>query len=66
MNLNQNHTIAIKQIVREVYNDLPDLGAVLDYIQPNTHTADFELSEGLKMRCMETRNGVYYNIFREK
>lgn len=66
MNLNQNHTLAIKQIVREVYNDLNDLGAVSDYINPNTHTADFELSEGFKMRCKEERGAVYYHVFREK
>lgn len=66
MKLPNNHTIAISQIIREVYNDLTDLGAVSDFIHPNVHTADFELPEGFKMRVCETKNGVFYNIFREK
>lgn len=66
MNLSQNHTLAIKQIVREVYNDLKDMGAITDYISPNVHTMDFELPDGFKMRCKEERGAVYYNIFREK
>lgn len=66
MNLSTNHTLAIKQIVREVYSDLTDLGAINDFIHPNTHTADFELPDGLKLRCMEDKKGVFYHVFRMK
>lgn len=64
--LNQYHTLAINQIIWEIYSDLNDLGAVETFIHPNIHTADFELSEGLKMRVQESKNGVYYHVFREK
>lgn len=66
MNLNQNHTLAIKQIVREVFSDLTDMGAITDYINPSAHTMDFELPDGLKMRAKEEKNIVYYHVFREK
>jgi hypothetical protein len=51
-------------IAREVYSDLKNLGRVTDYIQENSHTADFELSDGFRMRAIEKKNEFYYNIFR--
>lgn len=61
-----NNTLLISQILREEYSDKRDLGHVNEFIQANSRTADFELSEGFKMRCYESKQGVYYNVFRAK
>ena len=66
MNLSNNHTLAIKQIVRENYEGYRDRGAISDYIQPCGHFSDFELSEGLKLRIKEEKLDIFYNVFREK
>ena len=62
--MNPQSQSIIPAILNDFYSDLKDLGAIESYIPTSCHTADFELSEGFKVRVCESKKGVYYNIFR--
>lgn len=56
----------IPQIISEEYSDFKDLGQVNDFIPQSCRTSDFELSEGYVMRVQEGKQGIFYNVFRNK
>lgn len=66
MKAQPNYQILIPQIINEEYSDFKDLGQIKEFIPKSCRTSDFELSEGYVMRVQEEKQGIYYNVFRNK
>lgn len=54
----------VASLINDIYPDTPNLGKVDTMIAQGCNTSDFEISEQYKLRVKETKQGVYYSIFR--
>ena len=50
-------------IVADCFSDLVNKGNVGSWIEPDTHTSDFDMFDGFKMRTRVENKIVYYNIY---
>lgn len=65
MTLTNSITVQADQIIRDIYSDLQNKGAVNTFIERSTRTSDFDLPDKLVMRTKEEKDVVYYHVFRK-
>lgn len=65
MTLTTSITLQADQIIRDIYSDLQNKGAVSSFIERSTRTSDFDLPDKLVMRAKEEKDVVYYHVFRK-
>ena len=56
----------VNRIISDVYQGMVNLGLVTEHIPKSTGTSDFEINETYMLRVKETKNTIYYNIFRAR